>query len=156
MRTRRLSHHEEEGEGGHFARPWVWVMVDAFFLITAFFVCTFRVKTNENVLPQKLSAGVPGGTAVTDNIFKDRVIHVHVTHEGGVAQYQYHSIRGTLDDLKSSLAGAKETAGSVKVRVSYESGVPFGDVMAVMNASARAGIRDVGFSPIRISERPAS
>jgi len=147
MRTRRLSHQDDEG--GHFARPWVWVMVDAFFLITAFFVCTFRVKTNENVLPQKLNAE-SGTPSHVKPIIADRIIHVHVKHESGVAEYHYHSVRGSLADLASSLVGAKETAGNVQVRVSYDHGVPFGDVMAVMNASTRAGIKSVGFAPLRI------
>jgi len=145
MRTHRknLSHDEHSS---HFERPWVWVMIDAFFLITAFFVSTFHIKQNENVLPQRLSAGSTGpGTPIGD-----KMIRVHVTHESGVARYHYHSVQGTLADLTASLTGARST-GNVQVRVSYDHGVPFGDVMAVMNASTRAGIKDVGFSPIRRS-----
>lgn len=148
MRAQRKNHSSDEHTGGHFERPWVWVMIDAFFLITAFFVSTFHLKVDENVLPQRLSAGPikPTPNPIINDV---RAIRVHVTHEGGVAQYQYHSVKSSLADLTASLTGARST-GNVQVRVSYDSGVPFGDVMAVMNASTRAGIKDVGLSPIRV------
>src|ERR1700759_4401499 len=132
-KNRGIAVHEESDHG--HARPWVWVMIDAFLLVTSFFVCTFHVKSDEPVLPQHLSNGGPGpGPAISSNILR-----VHVSRENGAAVYEYHSVRGSLAELAQSLAGARQV-GNVQVRVGYDSTVPFGDVLAVMNACSRVGI----------------
>ena len=50
-----MKHTHAEDETGHGgSRPWVYFMIDAFFLCTQFFVVTFHVKTDEAVLPRDL------------------------------------------------------------------------------------------------------
>jgi biopolymer transport protein ExbD len=143
MRRKRAT--EDLSEGTH-ERPWVWCMIDAFALVMAFFVCTFHVKRDEPVLPQALSKVHGPGPTVVDGT---ETLRVAVSRENGTAVYTYHSVRGTLDDLGASLAGARQSGRDVRVKIAYESGVPFGDVLAVMNACSRAGIRDVGLVPRR-------
>lgn len=147
MKRKRI--REDLSEGTH-ERPWVWCMIDAFALVMAFFVCTFHVRHEESVLPQALSKMGPNGVKAPTVVNSDETLRVIVTRENGVPIYHNHSVRGTLADLDQSLAGAKQSGRNVRVRVAYEHGVPFGDVLAVMNSCTRAGIRDVGLVPNRI------
>jgi biopolymer transport protein ExbD len=141
---KRKREHVDVTEGTH-ERPWVWCMIDAFALVMAFFVCTFHVKLEERVLPQALSkSGGPG-----PKVIQPETLRVVVTHENGAAVYSFHSVRGTLEDLERSLAGASQSGRGFRVKVAYESRVPFGDVLAVMNACTRQGIKDIGMVPIR-------
>src|ERR1700712_5630187 len=62
--------HDDEG-GGHGDRPWVYFMIDSFFLVTQFFVLTFKVRTGEDlILPHKLPPG-GAGKPVPDLIPKE-------------------------------------------------------------------------------------
>src|SRR5476649_846043 len=57
------------GHGGD--RPWVYFMIDSFFLVTQFFVLTFKVRTGEDlILPHKLPPG-GAGKPVPDLIPKE-------------------------------------------------------------------------------------
>lgn len=71
-------------------RPWVYFMIDAFFLCTQFFVVTFKIKSDEVVLPQKLPPGGYVPRIVTDD-FNKRKLSVHVSQAPGsnVATYRY-------------------------------------------------------------------
>ena len=56
----RASDSDSEN-GGHSDRPWVYFMIDSFFLVTQFFVLTFQLRTTEDlVIPHKLP---PSGRA---------------------------------------------------------------------------------------------
>src|SRR5258708_28907459 len=104
--------HDEVGHGGD--RPWVYFMIDCFFLVTQFLVLTFHVRSDEMLLPQKLP---PGGTrpaqkAVTDNKKK---ITVHVTHSGTA---QYDCMQKVVDI--GGLTELLRSAGpETQVKVSY-------------------------------------
>src|SRR5512140_2439497 len=94
--------HEEGSGTGHGDRPWVFFMVDCFFLITEFFVLTFKFKMEESVLPQKLP---PGGTAAPmKTIARDakEPLRVHVSANG--AGYDVMNTKVSLQDLSSRLA----------------------------------------------------
>jgi biopolymer transport protein ExbD len=147
MRRKRVT--EDLSEGTH-ERPWVWCMIDAFALIMAFFVSTFHVRQVESVLPQALSkSGGPPNTTPPTIVNDQETLRVSVSRENGAPVYTYHSVRGTLADLDQSLAGASQSGRAMRVKIAYESGVPFGDVLAVLNSCTRAGIRDVGLIPAR-------
>src|SRR2546423_1360377 len=54
---------DEHGDsaGTHGDRPWVYFMVDSFFLVTQFFVLTFKLKiADDYVLPHRLPPGGQG------------------------------------------------------------------------------------------------
>lgn len=145
-------HHHEE-EGGHGGdRPWVYFMVDAFFLITQFFVLTFKVKSDEVVLPQKLP---PGGAMPSTKTAVDttRKLSVHVSNNAGRGQYEFMTRSVDINGLQDMLAGAAGGGQQTQVRVSYDGDVPFGHVMAVFNACSKAKINECGLIPSRGGRR---
>jgi len=140
--------HEEHDDTGHGDRPWVFFMIDAFFLVTQFFVITFKVKSDEVVLPQRLPPGgtVPSRSTAIDNKKK---LSIHVSSAGGAGTYEFMTkqvnLQGLNDMLASSVAGGLE----YQVRVSYEPEVPFAHVIAVFNACAKVKIAECGLIPLR-------
>ena len=143
--------HKDEGGGGHYSddRPWVYFMIDSFFLCTQFFVVTFKIKSDEIVLPQKLP---PGGTSMARNVAVDakKKLSVHVAQgAGGEASYQFMTrdvnLAGFVDMLASSTGGGVE----YQVRVSYEPDVPWKHVIAVFNACNKMKITECGLIPLR-------
>lgn len=145
--SKHKKHHEEEGgHGGD--RPWVYFMVDAFFLITQFFVLTFKVKSDEVVLPQRLP---PGGAkpSTTTAVDTTRKLSVHVSSNGGVARYEFMTQSVDLQGLQTMLVNAAGGGTQTQVRVSYEADVPYGHVLAVFNACAKAQINECGLIPSR-------
>jgi biopolymer transport protein ExbD len=141
--------HEEEGGAHGGDRPWVYCMIDAFFLITQFFVLTFKVKADEVVLPQRLPPGgtVPSKSNALDNKKK---LSIHVSHPaGGAAQYEFMTKQVNLQGLNDMLAGSVGGGQEYQVRVSYEAEVPFGDVLAVFNACSKVKIAECGLIPLR-------
>ena len=138
------SSHDDSVHGN---RPWVYCMIDAFFLITMFFVMTFHVKNEEKVLPNELSAARPGGGGGTLH-----TLPIHVMHNGAVTVYRVNSAEVSLTQLETSLQNSTTGGAQYVVRVSYEAGIPFGDVMSVFNACKKAGIEKCGMVPLRGSE----
>ncbi len=143
-----LSSHKDE-EGLHGNRPWVFCMIDAFFLITMFFVMTFHVKNDEKVLQQALSThrGCGGGHGVDL-----RTLPVHVMRNGAATVYRMNATEVNLDQMETSLRNSTSGGARCIVRVSYEAGIPFGDVMSVFNACKKAGIDECGMMPLRRSD----
>ncbi len=141
------SQHDDSPHGN---RPWVYVMIDAFFLITQFFVLTFHVKVDEKVLPQQMP---PGGTHQVSRTLDDsHTLPVHVMRNGTETVYRVMSTPVSLDELDGALQRSNSAGLDYTVRVSYEPSVPFGDVMAVFNASTKAGLRKCGLVPLRTRE----
>lgn len=147
----KAKHHDESGGGGHGSddRPWVFFMIDAFFLCTQFFVITFKIKSDEVVLPQKLP---PGGTAMARNVAVDakKKLSVHVfQNPTGQASYQFMTrevnLSGFTDMLASSVSGGVE----YQVRVSYDPDVKFEHVLAIFNACSKMKIAECGLVPLR-------
>ncbi|HEY3324511.1 MAG TPA: biopolymer transporter ExbD [Planctomycetota bacterium] len=138
-------HAEEQDSVGH-NRPWVYFMIDCFFLVTQFFVLTFHVKVAEVVLPQKLPPGAyPPGHGDSFS----RTVRVHVSQQGAALSYSMNSQPGTLNDLEAGLSAVRQASHSCTVKVSYDSDVPFGAVMAVFNACTKTGINQCGLVPLR-------
>jgi biopolymer transport protein ExbD len=149
--SKHKKHHEEEGgHGGD--RPWVYFMVDAFFLITQFFVLTFKVKSDEVVLPQRLP---PGGAkpSTTTAVDTTRKLSVHVSSTSGAPRYEFMTKTVDLPGLQEMLANASGGGAQTQVRVSYEPEVPYGHVLAVFNACSKAKINECGLIPSRQGQR---
>ena len=138
----------EEGHGGD--RPWVFFMVDCFFLITEFFVLTFKFKSEESALPQRLP---PGGTAAPNKTMQrdaKETLRVHVASSGGAAVYEYMGQQVSLSGLNDTLANAARAGGEkYSVKVSYEATAPWKDVLAVFNACNKVKIAECGLVPLR-------
>ena len=143
--SRRKSHggHDDLGHD----RPWVYFMIDCFFLVTQFFVITFHVRSDEVLLPQRLPPGgtKPSASATQDNKKK---MSVHVTHNGEVS-YECMQKPVNLAGLTEMLGSASQGGAEVSVKVSYEKDVPFADVMAVFNACSKVKIKECGLLPLR-------
>ena len=149
FRRKRLGRNlQSEESSGHHDRPWVYFMVDCFFLVTQFYVATFHVKATENILPQKLPPGGPGKTPPNSNV---ESLYVHVSNEGGHAVYRIKDVPPFgADVLAEKLAGAaRAKPGDVIVRVSYDADVQWEDTMAVFNNCKKAGINQCGLIPLR-------
>ena len=152
MAHKRDGGHQSGGGGGAHGnedRPWVYFMIDAFFLCTQFFVITFKVKSDEPCLPQKLP---PGGTAMAKNVAVDakKKLSVHVSQNpGGQATYLFMTrevnLSGFVDMLSSSTGGGQE----FQVRVSYEPDVRWEHVLSVFNACSKMKIAECGLIPLR-------
>lgn len=140
--------HGDDGTG-HGDRPWVYFMVDCFFLITEFFVITFKFKNEESVLPQKLP---PGGTVPSKSTSHDskEQLNIHVFNNGGQVVYKFLDGQAGLAELQQKLANSTTAGGDrYSVRVSYEPEVPWRDVMAVFNACTKVKIAECGLIPLR-------
>jgi biopolymer transport protein ExbD len=136
-----MKHTHAEDETGHGGnRPWVYFMIDAFFLCTQFFVVTFHVKTDEAVLPRDLPPGVICPVPVT----QIEKVRVHVSDENGTTVYRYMTQPGTLQDLELALTRVRTAGRDCTVAVSYEPAVRYGDVLAVFNLCSRLDIRKCG------------
>lgn len=151
MGRRRHSGGDHGDDGtGHGDRPWVYFMVDCFFLITEFFVITFKIKNDEAVLPQHLP---PGGTVPSSRPPRDakEQLNIHVYNEGGQARYKFHEITVSAHELSDKLATAVGATGGEKfsVRVSYDAEVNWGDVMMVFNSCTKVKIAECGLIPLR-------
>jgi len=136
--------HDEAGHGGD--RPWVYFMIDCFFLVTQFFVLTFHVRSDEMLLPQKLP---PGGTHPGPPLADTkRKITVHVNHSM-TASYDCMQKAVDITGLTKILRNA---GPDTQVKVSYEKDVPFADVMAVFNACNKLKISECGLTPLHLAD----
>ena len=148
--ARRRRHKQAHGDvSGHGDRPWVFFMVDCFFLITEFFVIIFKFKSEEAVLPQHLPPGgsVPSKTPQHD---AKEQLNIHVMTNGGQPVYKFLDSSASLAELNQKLANSTSGGGErFSVRVSYEPEVPWGDIMAVFNACNKVKIGECGLIPLR-------
>lgn len=143
----------EEGHGGD--RPWVFFMVDCFFLITEFFVLTFKFKAEESALPRTLP---PGSTPPISAHRSDKhSIGVHVASSQNGGQYVVMGEPASAAKLEEILAASSlQMKDKISVRVSYDSSVPWGNVMAVFNACTKVKIAECGLVPLRGSDTKAA
>ena len=132
---------DESEDAGH-DRPWVFFMVDCFFLITEFFILTFKFKTDDAILPQKMP---PGGT-VTSKLEPDGMTNLRVSVDSSNPQqpYTFMNQKLTLDELSSMLARSKGMGKPVKVSVSYTAQSNWGVVAQVFNECQHLGIAECG------------
>ena len=143
-------------EGGHGGdRPWVYFMIDSFFLVTQFFVLTFKVRTGDDlILPHKLPPG-GAGKPTTDLVMKDVTpVAITVNRDTADSAPWYKINGGGLLDVAgvsqtlSSLADGKDPE-KFSVRISYEGKVIFRDVMPIFNTCIKLKIKECGLQPSR-------
>ena len=152
MSRRRISINStqsSEESSAHSDRPWVYFMVDCFFLITEFFVITFKIKNDEAVLPQRMPPGGEHGCKIPKHD-PDEVLYVHVMNENGQARYKFHDVtvgEAVLADRMATVVGARY--GDTAVKVSYDADVQWKDVMTVFNTCNKARIAQCGLIPLR-------
>jgi biopolymer transport protein ExbD len=151
---RRFSLANESSDASHGDRPWVFFMVDCFFLITEFFVLTFKFKAEEFLLPQQLP---PGGGPGRPPVTATHSIGVHVASGQNGGGYLVMGEPATAAKLEEVLAASSlQLKDRVSVRVSYDASVPWCDVMAVFNACTKVRIAECGLVPLRVSDSKAA
>jgi biopolymer transport protein ExbD len=138
---------QHDSDDAHGNRPWVFFMIDCFFLVTQFFVITFQVRIEESVLPQQLppgKVGTPNHTLATAE-----PVRVHIVRSNGKVAYNFLSMSVSLEQFEASLRRVKEAGRDCIVRVSYAQDVHFSDVMAVFNTCSKLAIEKCGLVPLR-------
>ena len=142
---------DSNGNGnGHAQRPWVYFMIDCFFLITEFFIVCFKFKNVELNLVNKLPAGGPGYPPVVRPA--NEILHIHLIQKDGQVTYLVQTTPITLPELDATLVRASAKRPAVSVRISYEGDVAWKEVVTVMNACTREHIENVGLQPLRSTE----
>jgi biopolymer transport protein ExbD len=135
---------EGEEVSTHGNRPWVYFMIDAFFLMVEFYVITFKVKVNEVVLPKRMPPGSALASAPAP--FEPKralVVHVYGPRRPAERRYSYMGEDYGLDGLKRLFDGASRGNEKCIVKVSYDADANWGEVMAVFNETSRARIDEV-------------
>src|SRR5579862_1639916 len=139
------------GEGGIHERPWGYFMIDAFFLVTQFFVLTFQLRVADDVvLPNNL---LPGNrTIVTPPPPPKTAVGITVLHGATGSKYQMNG--GELLDEQGVIARLGDVVNGKSpskffVKVSYDGEVAFKDVMTIFNACKKLGIPECGLQPMR-------
>ncbi|HLX60279.1 MAG TPA: hypothetical protein VKX17_03250 [Planctomycetota bacterium] len=150
-------HEESSGHGGD--RPWVYFMIDSFFLVTQFFVLTFKLRIADDlVLPHRLPPGGQGRPTETTTAPKTPVgITVIRSIENSPPQYQMNGgelldERAVTQKLGDIVEG--KNPDNYSVRISYEGkGVIFKDVMPIFNTCLKLRIKECGLQPTRQQSR---
>lgn len=143
--------HGDEGHG-HGDRPWVYFMVDCFFLITEFFILTFKFKVEDYILPGKMPPGSisPSKSPLVDT--KKQIINISVSREGANPVYEVMKKRYSFSELSGVLSSSAGSGQELQVRVSYEANTPWTDVAQVFNECQKFKISECGLIPLRGSE----
>lgn len=135
--------------GSHGDRPWVYFMIDSFFLVTQFFVLTFQMKSADDlILPHKLPVS-HGCIHWNNDLVVPESVAVRVSKETPESRV-FYSINGSqaLD-----LAGISDKFGEFvsgnspdkyAVKISYDGKVAFGDIMPIFNTCAKLRIKQCG------------
>lgn len=146
------------GEGGTHERPWVYFMIDSFFLVTQFFVLTFQLRVaNDLVLPNKL-IGTGGIICPPPERFAKMPVGITVLQSAADAAPKYQMNGGELLDEPGVVARLNDMVSGTSperfsVRVSYEGKVVFKGVMTIFNACKKLGIQECGLMPSRVTSR---
>ena len=147
MSRHRIRIHKDESDG-HANRPWVYFMVDCFFLITQFFLVSFQVKAEKFILPGKFPPGSTGPVRAT----RDEVLAIHVLLKNGQSMYLFQGQVSSIAELDTVLQRTKTSGRKLSVQLSYEAGVSWQGVIDVINACSRADIHNVGMVPLRADQ----
>lgn len=137
--------------GLHGERPWVYFMIDSFFLMNLFFVLTFRMKTGDDVvLPQKfVQPGCPGP--------RERVVvpvAIAVNRDSSFSTPTYRINGGEKMDVQTlntrlvELSAGRDSS-MFSVRIAYDGKVIFDDVMPILNTCVHLKITQCGLQPTR-------
>ncbi|MGD0088538.1 MAG: biopolymer transporter ExbD [Planctomycetota bacterium] len=148
MKRTRSPLHQPGAESVHSDRPWVYFMIDCFFLVTQFFVITFHIKIDDLSLPRGLPPGEGARPSNPPPIVDEfNRVRIHVAQAGGAPVYECMQQPCSLSELEAALARLKSAGRECSVRLSYDPAVPYGAVLAVFNACNRLNIRQCGLIP---------
>ena len=152
MSKKKMGGGDGHDEGHGHDRPWVYFMVDCFFLITEFFILTFKFKVEDYILPGKMP---PGSVSPSKNPMVDthkQIINIAVSREGNTPVYEVMKKRYTFSELSGVLGSSAASGQELQVRVSYEANSPWADVAQVFNECQKFKIAECGLIPLRGGE----
>ncbi len=148
----RFGGHGDQG-GGHGDRPWVYFMIDSFFLVTQFFVLTFQVRTSQDlVLPHTLR-GSGGSERIIALLKTDVAISVNREHRDSVPAYKINggeSMDGLSVTTKLTDMAIGKNADQFNVRIVPGVNANFGDVMPILNICKKLEFKECGIQPSRL------
>lgn len=150
----RFGGHGEQG-GGHGDRPWVYFMIDSFFLVTQFFVLTFQVRTSQDlVLPHRLvGSGCPSSITSIPSLKTDVAISVNRAHPDSASAYRINggeSMDGSSVATKLTDMAIGKDPDLFNVRIVPGPSAKFGDVMPILNICKKLGFKECGIQPSRL------
>lgn len=119
-------------------------MVDIVFLLLIFFMCTSSISQLESSLSGQVSRLGPGSGKDSENILP-YIIRVERVSEGVLVSLEDRPC-ATFDDLFDRLLETYSRGGDNPVLIKGEGAVPFGFMVAALDACRRAGFRSVAFS----------
>ena len=119
-------------------------MIDVVFLLLIFFMCTSSLVRPEKALPSRLpksGQSAEGAQALLDPVRID----LSLTKEGRVSMTCDELPCATVRDLVAML-GARGALGDPPVIIAGGANVPFGSMVAALDACHLAGLTRVAFS----------
>ena len=119
-------------------------MVDIGFLLLIFFMCTSSISQLESSLPSQVSQLGPGSGRESEDILP-YIVRLERVSEGVLVSIEDRPC-ATFDDLFEKLRGTYARGGDNQVLIKGQGTVPFGYMVAALDACRRAGFQKVAFS----------
>ena len=141
------THSSHDETSGH-DRPWVYFMVDCFFLITEFFILTFKFKTEDYILPNRMPPGSTISPPTTPK--KTEIVKLRADSSNPAQPYSFMNQGLTHDEMKALLGRVAASGKEIQVRVEYTAQTPWGLVADIFNECQRFQIKDCGLTPLRL------
>jgi biopolymer transport protein ExbD len=138
----------------HTEKPWVYFMVDCFFLITQFFLISFQFKKPPDEKWQLVQKNL-GNTRSDPRIHlpnSNEVLTVHAIQQKTGTVYLFESQTVGLPELSAALARVTSSKSNVSVKLSYDGDVPYENIIAVMNECSRHNIDRCSLVPLRADQ----
>src|SRR5687768_6628214 len=118
---RSLCRHADQD--AHGDKPWVYFMIDCFFLITAFTIMSFQLRTEEEVLENKLP---PEGGAKVVPYSAPQPVHIHVIATNGEPRFRVEGSECSEAEMKTSLQSLAQLGPErYRVKISYDADTPW-------------------------------
>ena len=150
-RRRRILSIGSGSDAPHGDKPWVYFMVDCFFLITQFFLIAFHAKTEQFSLPR---TNPPGNYPPTLHPLPttDEILPVHVSQTNGQTTILFQNQTTDFANFSAALRRASSSRSTLKVNLSYEPNVEWVKVVDVMNECSKLKIDKCSLIPLRADQ----
>jgi biopolymer transport protein ExbD len=127
-------------------------MIDVVFLLLIFFMCTLSFAVNEGRLVTHLPKDRGAArTAAMDLLMPlDLGVERDASRPGGVAVRVGPRLRVNLTELPGIIAAKIARESDLRVRISTEEHVTYGEAISVLDACVLGGLTDVSFTAIAL------
>ncbi len=152
-RRRRILSIGSGSDAPHGDKPWVYFMVDCFFLITQFFLIAFHAKTGATYSLERTNP--PGNTnkhPVEPIHSPDEILPVHISQENGQVTMLFQNHTTDFANFSESLRRVASGRNTFKVNLSYDANVEWQKVIDVMNECSKLKIEKCSLIPLRADQ----